>query len=298
MSALHHTLLDYKIFVLFRLGKLLSDETYIRLFYRLVFKRRIDFNNPRTYNEKLQWLKLHWKQDIFTQMVDKYRAREIVERTIGSEYLIPLLGSWDRFDDIDFDSLPNQFVLKTNHDSQGVIVCKDKSSFDVSQARKKLSKCLRHNYYYNSREYPYRNVQRRIIAEQYMEDKRYGELRDYKFFCFNGECRFFFIATGRLKNEVTFDFFDRDLNFIPVKQGHPNSTVLPDMPNNIQEMISLAEKLSSNYPQIRIDLYNIEGRIYFGEFTIFHYGGLVPFVPDSYDSLFGSFIQLPKESED
>ena len=289
-------LLTYKAKALSLISPLVSDERYIKWFYYLVFGKRINLDNPTTYSEKLQWLKLHDKRAIYTELVDKYRSRFYTERLLGNQdNLIPLLGVWDSFNEIDFDKLPQQFVLKTNHDSQGVIVCKDKSTFDKEAARKKLTKCLRRNYYWASREYPYKDVPRKIIAEKYMVDNRYGELRDYKFFCFNGKCDFFFIATGRSTGNVMFDFFDRNLKTIPVIQGHPHAPQLPDIPDNIEEMIAMAEKLGAGFPQIRIDLYNIEGKIYVGEYTIFHFGGLMPFEPDSYDETFGKFIQLPKE---
>ena len=288
------SLMTYKAKALSLISPLVSDERYIRWFYYLVFGKKINLKNPTSYNEKLQWFKLHDKRDIYTQLVDKYRSRFYTEKLLGNQdNLIPLLGVWDSFDEIDFDKLPQQFVLKTNHDSQGVIVCKDKSAFDKDSARKKLTKCLKHNYFWNSREYPYKDVPRKIIAEKFMVDNRYGELRDYKFFCFNGKCEFFFIATGRSTGNVMFDFFDRNLKSIPVTQGHPHAPQLPDIPDNIEEMIAMAEKLSAGFPQIRIDLYNIEGKIYVGEYTIFHFGGLMPFVPDSYDEYFGKFIQLP-----
>lgn len=290
------SLLTYKAKALSLISPLVSDERYIKWFYYLVFGKRINLDNPTTYSEKLQWLKLHDKRDIYTQLVDKYRSRFYTEKLLGNQdNLIPLLGVWDSFDEIDFDKLPQQFVLKTNHDSQGVIVCKDKSLFDKDAARKKLTKCLKHNYFWNSREYPYKEVPRKIIAEKFMVDNRYGELRDYKFFCFNGKCEFFFIATGRSTGNVMFDFFDRNLKTIPVVQGHPHAPQLPDIPNNIEEMIAMAEKLGAGFPQIRIDLYNIDGKIYVGEYTIFHFGGLMPFEPESYDESFGKYIQLPKE---
>lgn len=295
MKLFGYSYQDYVGKLLTIVSPLLSDRVYISLFYFFTFHRRIDLKNPQTYNEKLQWLKLNDKHSEYTQLVDKYKSREVVSKIVGDEYLIPLLGVWDSFEEIDFSTLPNQFVLKTNHDSQGVIVCKDKESFDIKAARKKLTKCLKHNYYRNSREYPYKDVKRKIIAERFMEDHHFGELRDYKFFCFNGRCEFFFIATGRSHGEsaIRFDWFDRDLNTIPVVQGHPNSVVLPAIPQNIDEMIKIAERLSQNYPQIRIDLYNIEGKIYTGEFTIFHFGGLKPFAPKEYDTKFGQFIHLP-----
>lgn len=287
---------DYVGKTLSVVSPIMPDKLYISLFYWLTFHRRINLKHPSTFNEKLQWLKLHDKHPEFTQLVDKYACREIVTRLVGKNYLIPLLGVWDSFEEIDFDALPNQFVLKTNHDSQGVVICKDKKSFNVTEARKKLTKCLKHNYFWNSREYPYKNVKRCIIAEQFMEDKLWGELRDYKFFCFNGKVEFLYVASGRQSGKLKFDFFDKNLKTIPVKQCHPNSDVVPELPHNIHEMIRIAEVLCQNYREIRIDLYNIEGKIYFGEFTIFHEGGLVPFEPKEYDEHFGKLISLPTDN--
>ena len=263
--------------------------------YKVKMGKRLDIENPQTYNEKLQWLKLYDRKPIYTLMVDKYEVKKYVANIIGEEYIIPTLGVWDRFDDIDFSRLPNQFVLKCTHDSGGLVICKDKSQFDISAAKKKINKCLKHNYYYFNREWPYKNVKPRIIAEQYMVDESGYELKDYKFFCFNGIPKAMFIATDRSDpNEDTkFDFFDMDFNHLPFTNGHPNAKHEIAKPSKFCDMKTLAARLSRDMPQIRVDLYNINGKIYFGELTFFHWSGMVPFVPEEWDYKFGEWLQLP-----
>lgn len=254
-----------------------------------------NLDNPKTYNEKLQWLKLNDIHPEYTQLVDKCESKEHVKKIIGDEYIIPTLGVWNSFDEIPFDKLPNQFVLKTTHDSGGVVVCPDKSKLDIRTARRKLEKSLRHNYFYEHREYPYKNVKPRIIAEKYMVDESGTELKDYKFFCFDGKCKMLFIASGRRKNEITFDFFDTNFNHLPFKQGHPWSDKEIKKPDNFDEMVKIAEKLSKGFRHVRVDLYNINGKIYFGELTFFHFSGNVPFVPKEWDYRIGEWLTLPME---
>lgn len=280
--------------------KLLPDEPYLKLLYRDRMKRPLNLANPQRYTEKLQWLKLHNRQDAYTQLVDKYAVRRHVAETIGEEYLIPLLGGpWTSFDDIDFDALPDQFVLKCTHDSGGLIVCRDKSKLDVAAARTKLEAALKRNYYWSSREWPYKNMQGRIIAEKYMEDSVTTELRDYKFFCFDGEPRALFIATDRYTpgEETKFDFFDMDFNHLDVRNGHPNAAVPPARPERFELMRELAAKLSAGFPHARIDLYEVDGQVYFGEITFFHWSGTTPFEPDEWDYTFGSWITLPEKTD-
>ena len=232
----------------------------------------------------------------YTTMVDKYAAKEFVANLIGEEYIIPTLGVWDSFDEIDFDALPNQFVLKCTHDSGGLVICRDKRTLDITSARNKIEHFLKRNFYRVHREWPYKNVKPRIIAEQYMEDTETAELRDYKFFCFNGEAKAMFIATERQKEgeEVKFDYFDMDFNHLPIRQRHPNAKVPPQKPYCFDEMRALAEKLSIGFPEVRIDFYEVNRKIYFGEFTFFHFGGIVPFEPEEWDLKFGEWIKLPK----
>lgn len=274
------------------------DKIYLNNKFKRVFGRDIDWKNPTTFNEKLQWLKIYDRNPLYTRLVDKYEVRKYIAEKIGEEYLIPCLGVWEQFEDINFDELPDQFVLKCTHDSNSVVVCRDKAAFDIESARKKLNQHLKMNFYYNAREWPYKNVKPRIIAEQYMEDSQTEELKDYKIFAFSGEARALFIASDRQNpnEQVKFDFFDVNFQHLDIRQGHPNSAILPDKPSNLKEMISLAEKLSEEFPQVRVDFYECNGKTYFGEMTFFHHSGFVPFDPDKWDAIFGSWIKLPDEN--
>lgn len=270
----------------------LSDKSYIKLIYRSNMGKKLNLKNPSSFNEKLQWLKLYDRNPLYTKLVDKYEVRKFVEERVGIEYLIPLIGVWDDVNDVDFNVLPNQFVLKCNHDSGGWIICKDKSKLNINESRKFLNKRLKRNFFWNAREWPYKNIKRRIICEEYMVDESGTELKDYKFFCFNGKCEAIFIASER-GTDTRFDFFDRNFNHLPFTNGHPNSNKKIFKPKNFETMISIAEKLSEGIPQVRVDLYNVNGKILFGEMTFFHYGGKKPFRPEKYDYWLGSFIKLP-----
>jgi len=269
-----------------------SDELFIKLEYFSGMKRFPNLNSPKTYNEKLQWLKLHCKDEKYTLLVDKYESKLLVKNLVGGGYIIPTLGVWDSFNEIDFDKLPNQFVLKTTHDSGGVVICKDKKTFDKETARKKLQKSLKHNFFYEHREYPYKNVKPRIIAEKFMVDESGTELKDYKFFCFDGEVKMLFVATDR-PFDTRFDFFDTDFNHLPFKQGHPLATKEIKKPRGFEEMKRVATVLSKGMPHVRVDLYDINGKIYFGELTFFHFSGNVPFEPEEWDYKVGEWLRLP-----
>lgn len=275
----------------------MSDETYLKLRYNCIMGKKLNLDNPVTYNEKLQWLKLYDRKPEYTKMVDKYEAKKYVANIIGEEYIIPTLGVWDNADDIDFDTLPNQFVLKCTHDSGGLVICKDKAELDIENAKNTLNHFLSRNFYSVHREWPYKNVQPRIIAEKYMEDESGYELKDYKFFCFDGKVNAMFIATDRNeKTETCFDFFDCNFNHMPVLNGHPNAKKKIKKPLGFEKMIELAEKLSSGIPQVRIDFYDINGKVYFGEMTFFHWSGLKKFEPEKYDKIFGDWITLPNKT--
>lgn len=276
---------------------ILTDRTHIKMRYKLKMGKKLNLKNPKTFNEKLQWLKLYDRKPIYTTMVDKYAAKQYVAERIGEEYIIPTLGVWDNFDDIDFTELPNQFVLKCTHDSGGLVICRDKSRFDIETAKAKLEKSQKRNYFLVHREWPYKNVPHKIIAEQYMEDTKTEELRDYKFFCFDGVAKALFIATDRQKEgeEVKFDFYDMDFKHLGFMQGHPNAAVSPAKPETFDEMRQLAEKLSKGIPHLRVDFYEVNGKAYFGELTFSHFSGMVPFNPEEWDETFGSWIKLPEE---
>lgn len=280
------------------LYRYMPDEIYLKKKYGIRMGSELNLENPQTFNEKIQWIKLYDRKPIYTTMVDKYTAKQYVAERIGEEYIIPTLGVWDSFDAIDFSKLPTQFVLKCTHDSGGLVICRDKSRFDVKAAKEKLEKSLKRDYYLIHREWPYKDVPRRIIAEQYMEDTKTEELRDYKFFCFDGVAKALFIATDRQKEgeEVKFDFFDMDFKHLDFKQGHPNAAVTPAKPETFDEMRQLAEKLSKGIPHLRVDFYEVNGKAYFGELTFSHFAGMVPFSPEEWDETFGSWIKLPENS--
>lgn len=274
-----------------------SDKLYLNLRYLFTFGKTVNWENPQTYNEKLQWLKIYDRTPLYTIMVDKYLVKKYVSEIIGDKYIIPTIGVWDNVDDIDFKTLPDKFVLKCNHNSGGgMFICKDKSKIDYSKVRAGLKKGLQDNYYIWNREWPYKNVPRKIIAEKYMEDKITGELRDYKFFCFDGDIKGLFIATDRSKGEhsVCFDFFDEDFNHLSLLHGHPNAKQIPNKPSKFEEMKEIARTLSKGIPHIRVDLYEINGEVYFGELTFSHWGGFMPFIPPDWDLKFGEWIHLKK----
>ena len=257
----------------------MDDESFLKMAYKRKFGKELDLKNPVTFNEKLQWLKLHDRKPEYTTMVDKYEAKAYIAQKIGEEYVVPTLGVWEKFDDIDFTKLPNAFVLKCTHDSGGLIICKDKSTLDLKQARKKIEHCLKRNYFLNHREWPYKDVKPRIIAEEYTVDESGYELKDYKIFCFNGEPKAMFIATDR-GTDTKFDFFDTEFHHLPFTNGHPNADKEIKKPENFDEMLRIAGILSKGMPEVRVDLYNVNGKILFGEMTFFHWSGLMPFEPE------------------
>lgn len=280
-----------------RTAKYWPDKVFLRIVYYLLMGRRLHLNNPKTFTEKINWLKVNNIHTEYSKLVDKYDVKDHVkERLQTDKNIIKTLGIWNNFDEINFSSLPDRFVLKTTNGggNTSVVICKDKSHFNQEDARNKL-KLINSKLLYNwSREYPYYTTPPRIIAEEYI-DAPNGELSDYKFFCFDGVPRFLFIGTERQKDgeEVKFDFYDTDFNHLNVRNGHDNSQNPINKPDNFNEMLEIASKLSQGFPHVRVDLYNVNGQIYFGELTFFHFGGFVPFVPDEWDYKFGEYLHLP-----
>lgn len=272
-------------------------ETFLKRIYKIRMGKELNLENPVTYTEKLQWLKLYDHRPEYSTMVDKYAVKQYVAEKIGAEYVIPLLGVWERVEDIDFDALPDRFVLKTTHDSGGILVCKDKRKLDIPSVRKKLKPFLNRNYYARNREWPYKNVPHRVIAEAYMEDTSTGELRDYKFFTFGGEPKVLYIAQGRGRGEPTVaDFFDMDFNHLPFTIDHDMAPIPPEKPWCFEEMKRLAAILSQGTPQLRVDFYEVDGKVYFGEMTFFHCSGMEAFHPEEWDRKFGEWVDLPDVS--
>lgn len=290
---------NYRFLVLSGRGYMgdMPADKFLKKTYKIKFGRDLDLENPTYYTEKLQWLKLYDHRPEYTVMVDKYAVKQYVADRIGEQYVIPLIGVWDKVDEIDFDKLPARFVLKTTHDSGAIVICKDKSTLDIEAAKKKLSYFLKRRYYDCNREWPYKNVKPRIIAEEYMEDETYKELRDYKFFTFGGVPKVLYIAQGRGKGELTVaDFFDMDFNHLPFTIDHDMADVPPEKPECFELMKELAAKLSEGTPQLRVDFYEVNGKVYFGEMTFFHCSGMEAFHPEEWDKIFGDWVVLPEPS--
>lgn len=280
----------------------ISDERYLKLRYKYILGYKLSLNPPRTFNEKLQWLKLHDRKAIYTTMVDKYAAKEFVASRIGEKHIIPTYGVWNRFDEINFDELPNQFVLKCTHDSGGLVICTSKEQFDMRAAQAKLEKALRHRYYYQGREWPYKDVPPRILAEQYVQDNTekgndaHQGLTDYKFYCFKGIPRYLYVSRG-LDDHPTahISFLNLDWSFAPFgRSDFKPFDELPAKPKSLDEMIEIAKKLSAGTPFLRVDLYEVDGRVFFSELTFSPCGGMMPFDPQEYDLVLGNMLELPK----
>lgn len=281
-----------------KITNILPDKVFICLEFKRFFGYFPNLKDPKTYNEKLQWLKLYDRKPEYTTMVDKYDAKAFAAAKIGDEHIVPAYGVWDSFDEIHFDALPDQFVLKCTHDCGSVVVCPDKSKLDKAKAKAKLKKGMKRNYFWQDREWPYKNIKPRILAEKYLKDGNSSDLRDYKFFCFDGEAKALFVASERQSehSETKFDFFDMDFNHLDVRNGHPNADVLPEKPKTFETMKVLAEKLSEGYPHIRVDFYEVDGKAYLGELTLYHWSGMVPFEPEEWDAIFGDWLKLPNQS--
>ena len=274
-------------------GTVIPDEPYLRLMWLLKMHKRLNLKNPKTFNEKLQWLKLHDRKPVYTTMVDKAEAKKYVADQIGEEYIIPTLGVWEKFDDIDFPSLPDQFVLKCTHDSGGVVICKDKESFNKSEARKVLESGLRKNFYLKMREWPYKNVKPQIIAEEYLKEASENNLVEYKIFCFNGTAKMVLVCKGAAHGNLrTNDYCDLELNRLPFTSLYPNSEGKLDKPKHYEKMIELAERLSSEVPLLRVDFYSADDKIFFGELTFYHNSGFCTFNPDEWDLKLGQMLDL------
>lgn len=278
---------------------LLPDKLYLDLQFYKSFHRFPNWKAPKTFNEKIQWLKLYDRNPDYVSLVDKYKVKQIVADKIGVEHIIPTLGVWDRAEDIEWNKLPNRFVLKTTHGggNNGVVVCKDKNTIDKAAVIEKLSEGLKHDSAAYGREWVYRDVKRRIIAEEFIDPSpEEKDLNDYKFFCFNGEPKMLFVGTERNNpnTETRFDFFDIDYNHLDILNGHPQADVVPAKPNNYDDMVEVARQLSKGYAFVRIDLYSYKGGVLFGEITFYHHSGMVPFIPNKWDDIMGAWIDLPK----
>lgn len=276
--------------------ELLPDKTFLKVKFFLKMHKRLNLKNPKTFNEKLQWLKLNDKNPSYTTMVDKFAVKKYVADIIGEEHIIPTLGVWDSFDEIDFDSLPNQFVLKCTHDSGGLVIVKDKSTLDKEKARAKINECLKVNYFKSSREWPYKNVPRKIIAEKYIDLP--DDAAEYKMFCSYGKMNWVMVCTGNIAyNNRSNDGYDGDFNHLPISFTYPNSKTEVKKPAVWDKLLEIAYKLSKDIPQVRVDTYVVGDKIYFGELTFYHCSGHCPFNPPEWDLKFGEQIDLSRVKE-
>lgn len=277
-----------RMFTILQMLKFIPDKPFLKFEYRFLTGKRLNLKNPVTYNEKLQYLKLYDRKTVYTEMADKIEMRNFVEKHIGKGHTVPLYRTWDRLRDIDFDSLPNTFVIKCNHDSKGLSICRDKKSFNKEEAFKMLGKSMKRNHYWVGREWPYKNIKPRILAEEYLEDKT-----EFQIFCFNGEPKVFYVA-DTVDGEFCESFFDMDFNPISdLSLGYKKLPVLPEKPSCFGQMKEYCRALSKGCPQLRVDFYFTGEKLYVGELTFFNDSGFAPVKPDEWNQRLGSWILLP-----
>ena len=283
--------------VLKKVMHILPDKIYLKLMFRIKMHKKLNLKKPQTFNEKLQWLKLYDRNPIYTKMVDKYEVKKYVADIIGEEYIIPTLGIYDKFEDIDFDKLPKQFVIKCTHDSGGIVICRDKEKLNIDEAKKKIEKSLKENYYYYGREWPYKNVKPRILIEKYMEDNKKHSLVDYKFFCFNNEPKIMYVSEG-IENHATasISFYDMNFNEVDIKRSdYKKFEQKLEKPLNFEKMKEFSKLFSKNIPHIRCDWYEINKKLYFGELTFSTCSGYIPFENIEMDYKIGNLLKLNKQ---
>lgn len=288
--------IKWKIYRAASLGKIpFPDKAFQKWDYKIHSGKKLSFRNPQTFCEKLQWLKYYYRNPAYTDLVDKYAVRDYVKEKIGEEYLVPLYGVYDRWEEIDFDKLPDRFVLKCTHDSGSVVICKDKATFDFEKAKEKINFCLGRNQFYLSREWPYKNVKPRIICEKYLDGDPELGLIDYKCFVFGGEFRFLMTCSNRyLDGGMKLSFFDKNWNKLSVSQtGETNEQRMIEKPQFFNQIIEFAEKLAVEIPIVRVDFIVSDTHLFFSELTFFDSGGRKPFIPHEFELQCGQWITLP-----
>jgi hypothetical protein len=287
-----------RIYLLKRFSWMIPAKYYLEMLFHVRMGYKLNIKSPRTFNEKLQWLKLYDRKPEYPNMVDKFEVKEYVRGILGNEYIVPLLGVWEKPEDIEWGKLPNQFVLKTTHGggSTGVVICPDKKSFDKEKAISVLNKSMKDNIWSELREWPYKNLHKRIIAEEYLTDQTNsvnGDLNDYKFYCFNGNVKYCEVITGR-RTKKQIDFFDLNWNHMDFTfNGYDFADQRPQKPKCFDTMVEVAGKLCKDKPYSRIDLYVIGNKVYFGEITFYPASGFRGFHPDEWNIRLGDMITLP-----
>lgn len=279
--------------------RILPDHIYLKIKYYLKIGKKLNLDNPKSFNEKLQWLKLYDRNPEYTQMVDKYQVRDYIKEKIGEDILVPLLGVYNNFEEINFDLLPNQFVLKPNHTSGDIFICKNKSEIDSKELKKIINKWLNRQYFWLHREWPYKNIRPKIICEKYLVDSSNEELIDYKLMCFNGEPKCILVASGRHSlTGLKIDFLDLEWNVLPFKREKPRSNKKIPKPKTFDKMVKIAKILSKDIPFVRVDFYEVNGQLYFGELTFYPGAGFEKFEPADYDYILGNWLKLPGSFEE
>ena len=287
---LRYTTSIIRLFIQRYCYKIFDDITYIRLVYFFTYYKFINLKKPKTFNEKLNWLKLYNRHDVYTTMADKYNVKKYVEAIIGSEYIVKNYGVYKNWDEINFSELPSRFVVKCTHDSGGAFVCKDKLHFDMNMVKETINRNLKKNYYWWYREWPYKNIEPQIIIDEYLENGASECLQDYKFLCFNGEPKYMYIT---IKGEQIYEnYYDMNYNPIYIDHGFPRNCVEFNKPSNFELMKELARKLSQGVPFVRVDFFDVKGKVYFGEFTFYDFGGMRPY-KGNWDEKLGELLILP-----
>lgn len=274
-----------------------KDEEMIRKIFKQRLGREVNLENPKKFNDKLQWLKLNWYDPLAVKCADKYAVREVVKDKIGEEYLNELYAVYNSVDEIDISKLPNKFVLKGTHGSGFNIICKDKENMNWKKEKKKMKRWLRKNYYWRTREWVYKDIKPRIVAEKYLKHPEYGDLKDYKIYCFNGEPKLTQVDIDRFGNHKQ-NFYDKNWNFKDIRiwcENDPDNQI--KKPKNYADMIRISKILSKPFPHVRVDLYNVDGKIYFGELTFFHQSGMANFIDKDLEIQMGNWVDLSQINE-
>ena len=276
---------------------LLPDSVYLKFRYRKVFGKKLSFRKPQRFSEKIQWLKLHDRKELYHHLVDKYEVKDYIGKIIGEEYIIKNIGVWERYEDIDFSILPDKFILKCTHDSASVTICTDKSKFNIKEHSWKYTDIFmkRDYYHFENKQWAYKGIKPRIIAEEYLEDDKYSSLADYKLYCFNGKAKCVYVTINRFTN-LRVNIYDLEWNKMPFDHIHQSTDEVIDKPHNLNLMVELAEKIARfiDNPYVRVDFYEVKGKVYFGEVTFYPEGGMGYFDPIEWDYTFGSWIDLTK----
>lgn len=278
------------------ISPLLSDKQYMKSRFKIKTGKVLDLDHPKTYNEKLQWIMLYDRRPLYTLMVDKFAVKEFIAGIIGKDYLVPTIASWDSVDEIDFNSLPNQFVLKANNGVGGLVICSNKSKLDIVRAKKRLDKALHMDLYKLTREWPYKNVPPKLFAEAYLG----SNLQDYRVYCFNGEPKMIYSYTNQSREDGNkpdlpyCDIFDCEWNPMPFHQKALPKGNVPK-PHGLDVMLDCSRRISKGIPHLRVDFYEVNGKVYIGELTLFAGAGMSKFYPEEWDGILGSWIVLPEK---